>query len=58
MPDMISCVQCKENSTPFVVPYDEIGVALMRQHMHSEHQLDRTPMQGDHRFDEGMGENE
>lgn len=49
MPDMISCVQCKTDGSPFVVPYDEIGVALMRQHMQSEHQINRTPPQGDHR---------
>jgi hypothetical protein len=49
MPDMISCNQCKADGHPFVVPYDEIGQALMQQHLTSEHQINRIPMQGDHR---------
>lgn len=49
MADMISCNACKTAGTPFVVPYDEIGQALMHQHLQSEHNANRIPLQGDHK---------
>lgn len=57
MPDMISCNQCKHDGHPFVVPYDEIGQALMSQHLMSEHNLNRVALMGDHR-DLSKDENE
>jgi hypothetical protein len=49
MADMISCNQCKQDGHPFVVPYDEIGQALMQQHLDSAHNQNRIPLQGDHK---------
>lgn len=34
---MYSCNLCKEQGEDFTAPADEIGAALMKQHLKSEH---------------------
>lgn len=39
MADLMICVPCKKDPDrdPFIVTHDEIGVALMTEHLRNEH---------------------
>lgn len=55
MPKMFVCELCKTKGADFRTPVDEIGSALMEQHLISDHNLS-AEFKGNDEKCEGMGD--